>query len=108
MDIPNSNIGNMTDTHLQKNGWNEWAKYVLMSLEELKKQYTQSEHDIEVNREACIQAINNLELTITKEMSELKSEIKVMKTKHAARAVAWSSIIPGIAAAILLILKLLG
>ena len=96
----------MTNT-TTKNGWSEEAKYVLRSLDELKKQYRDAEDKIELNREAFINAVNSLELTVSKEMLELKTEIKVMKTKYAARAVMWSSIIPGITMAIMLVLKLI-
>ena len=107
MDTRN-NIGNMTDTQLQKNGWNEWAKYVLMSLEELKKQNSDQEGKIEVNREAFIQAVNSLEILITREMGEVKTDVKILKKQMAWRSVAWSSIIPALAAVIFMLFKMIG
>ena len=98
----------MTDTTNGNGGapsWNLWSKHVLISLEELKKQNAESEDKIDNNKDLFIKAINSLELTITKEMGELRSEYSVLKTRFAVRTVAWSSIIPGIAAAVLLILK---
>jgi hypothetical protein len=95
----------MAGDNTHKNGWSEEAKYVLRSLDELKKQYKDAEDKIELNREAFINAVNSLELTLSKEMLELKTEIKIMKTRYAARAVMWSSIIPALTAAVLLILK---
>ena len=103
-----NNIGQMTDTYLQKNGWNEWAKYVLMSLEELKKQNADQEGKIEVNREAFIQAVNNLEITVTKEMGQLTTEVKILKKQMAWRSIAWSSVIPAVATIILAALKIFG
>jgi len=94
--------------NIEKNGWNEWAKYVLMSLEELKKQYAESEDKIEGNKEDFVRAVNSLELTITKELGDLKNEYSVLKTRFAARTVALSSIVPSVVAAVLLILKYVG
>ena len=106
MDIQH-NIEEMASNYLEKNGWNEWAKYVLMSLEDLKKQTLEQDHKIEANKESSLQAINSLEVTVVKGMSDLSGEIKVIKKQITMRAVAWSSVIPGITAAVLLVLKLI-
>ena len=100
-------IKNMTNS-IERNGWNEWAKYVLMSLEELKNQLGESEDKIDKNKDSFIQAINNLELTVAKEMVTLRSDLTVMKTRFAARTMMWSSIVPGIVGGIMLLLKFLG
>ena len=67
---------------IEKNGWNEWAKYVLMSLEELKTQQATSE-----------QSINRLELSFIEKMAELVTEIKVIKTKSMQRAAMMSAMV---------------
>ena len=90
------------------NGWNTWAKHVLLSLEELKKQYSDQEGKIDNNRQEFIQAVTGLELAITKEISELKSEIKVMKTKYTQRAsliAAIVALLPTIGAVLFTLLK---
>jgi hypothetical protein len=108
MDIQTSNIGSMSEEYLQKNGWNEWAKYVLMSLEELKTQHAESEDKIDANKDVFVQAVNSLELTVTKEIGELTAEIKVIKKQMALRSIVWSSIIPIISATIYALIKFMG
>jgi len=93
--------------NVDKNGWNEWAKFVLISLEELKKQTSDQEDKIDANKDAFIQAVNSLELTVTKEIGALTSEIKVIKKQMALRSVAWSTVVPVIAVVIAGIIKLL-
>jgi hypothetical protein len=90
------------------NGWQEWAKYVLMSLEDLKAQNTCSEKKIDENKDAFIRAINTLELNVTREINEVRSDIAILKTRFAVRTVAWSSIIPGIVGGLMLLIKYLG
>jgi hypothetical protein len=97
----------MANTTEPNNGWNEWARFVLMSLEELKKQHAESEDKIDNNKDTFIQAINSLELTVTKEIGTLSSEIKVIKKQMAIRSMAWSSIVPAIGGIVALILKIL-
>lgn len=72
----------MSNNYLEKNGWNEWAKYVLMSLEELKTHQTVSE-----------ESIKNLELSIVKKIGEVTTEIKIIKTKSTQRAALTAAII---------------
>lgn len=82
----------MTSTYIEKNGWNEWAKYVLKSLEELKAQYTTMDNSIEANKETFIKAIAKLELSMTSHMADLSSEINVIKTKLSVRASMWGAL----------------
>ena len=88
-----NNIENMATTYLEKNGWNEWAKYVLMSLEELKRQHAESEDKIEDNHADFVKAINQLEISFTKQMGELTAEIKVLKTKTTQKASLYAALI---------------
>jgi hypothetical protein len=62
---------------IQKNGWNDWAKYVLMSLEDLKKQGTDQDNKID-----------SLQLEVIKEITQLRGEINVINTKITQRATA--------------------
>jgi len=98
----------MAEEYLKANGWNEWAKYVLKTLEELKQQSSFQEGKIDVNRQEFISAVNSLELSITKEMAELTTGITVLKKQMAWRSVVWSSIIPAITAIVIAALKVLG
>ena len=88
------NIEKMTNPELNTNSWVEWRKYVLASLNELKEQYTESEDKIEGNREMFIKAVGRLELSVTKTIAELTTEVKVLKTRVTQRAMAMSAIIP--------------
>lgn len=96
----------MTNSTTMSNGdWSVWAKFVLKSLEELKQEYLSSEKKIEDNRDAFIEAVNKLELAMVKQVGEIKAEIKIINNKMAIRSIVWSSIIPAIAAIIMLIIK---
>ena len=75
-----------TDNILRKNGWNEWEKYVLKSLEELKHCSELQDERIEGNKAEYINAINRLELSFVEKMAELTSDINIIKTKITQRA----------------------
>ena len=107
MDIQN-NIGDMANTYLEKNGWNEWAKYVLMSLEELKANSALMDDKIDTNKVAYIEAINRLEVSITTKMGEFSAEVKVLKKELAIRSVAVSSVIPIVAGIVYGLFRLIG
>ena len=106
MDSLNKDIEKMTDSYIQKNGWNEWAKYVLKSLEDLKNQYAENEKKIDVNRESFVEAVNTLQISVIKEMGVLSAEVKSIKKDLALRSVALSSIIPLLAAIVYALIKL--
>jgi len=62
-------------TDLTKNGWNEWANFVLHALEELKKQHDDSDKKIEENKDKYVEAIG-----------KLYTAIKILETKMTIRA----------------------
>lgn len=85
---------------IAKNGWNEWAKYVLLSLEELKKQHSESEIKDD-----------KLQLLVIKEISDLRGEIKVINNRITQRATAISLLaggLPALATLIFWVLKMKG
>lgn len=82
----NNNIDKMANPNVSLNGWTEWAKYVLTSIEELKQQHTEAEDKIDDNRDAFIKAVTSLELSVTREIGSLTAEVKVLKTKTTQRA----------------------
>lgn len=85
-----------TDT-LKPNGWNEWANYVLKSLEDLKKQLESTDCSVKENKEDFLKAIG-----------DLKADIRVLQTKVTQRATftgALAGFIPSLAAFIYFILK---
>lgn len=89
--------------------WLIWSKYVLLSLEELKTQYTVQEKRIETNKDEYIAALNKIEITVTEKFMELSNEINVIKTKIERRAIwmgALSGFLPAVAALIYMILRL--
>jgi len=89
-------IEEMAEGYLQKNGWNEWAKYVLLSLEELKKQYAEQEGKIDDNKDAQLLAI-----------SQLTTEVKVLQTRITQRASLYAALIAFLPTMGLVIYKLL-
>ena len=94
MSSNNDNIEKMANPNLSVNGWVEWRKYILKSLDELKVQHAESEDKIEGNRELFIKAVGSLELSVTKKIGELTTEVKILKTKVAQRAMIMSAVIP--------------
>ena len=94
MGSDNNNINKMANPNLNVNGWVEWRKYVLKSLDDLKKQHIETEDKIEDNRDMFVNAVSRLELSVTKEIGELTTEVKILKSKVAQRAMAMSAIIP--------------
>ena len=93
MSSNNNDIKKMATPELNTNGWVEWRKYVLKSLDELKVQHTESEDKIEGNREMFLKAVSRLELTVTKEIGELTAEVKVLKTKTTQKAAVYAALI---------------
>ena len=89
-----NDINKMATPNLNVNGWVEWRKYVLKSLDDLKKQHTETEDKIEDNRDMFVKAVTRLELSVTKEIGSLTTEVKILKSKVAQRAMAMSAIIP--------------
>lgn len=87
--------------------WAKSAKYVLKSLDELKKHYEESENKIDANREAFMKAVNNLELTVVTKVGELRSDIKVIQTKMNQKAAMWGIIAGLIPASITFIFTLI-
>jgi rubrerythrin len=65
----------MNNNGIPKNGWNEWAKYVLKTLEELKQQHVDSEKKIDDNKDEYLKAVN-----------KLYTSIKVLETRMTTRA----------------------
>ena len=64
------------DLHdIKKNGWNEWAKYVLNTLEELKDQFQKSEKTRAEDKEK-----------IQESLAKLHTSIKVLETRITIRA----------------------
>ena len=93
MSSSKDNIKKMANPDLNVNGWVEWRKYVLKSLDELKTQYTDSEDKIENNREMFLKAVGRLELSVTKEIGGLTAEVKVLKTKTTQKASIYAAFI---------------
>lgn len=83
-----------------RNGWSEDAKYVLISLEELKKQHTESDDKNDSFREEVI-----------REISDLRGELKVIDTKITQKATAigaLAGLVPATLALIWMLLKTRG
>jgi len=98
----------MTNTYPNKNGWNEWANYVLKALEELKTTSVLMDDKIDSNKETYIEVINKLELSITKQMATNHSEIAVLKKEVYLRAIAFSAAISIITGVIFTLIKTIG
>ena len=96
MSSNDDNIDKMANPELNVNGWVEWRKYVLASLDELKKQYVEAEDKIEGNREMFLRAVTSLELSVSKEIGELTTEVKILKTRVTQRALFMAAIIAAI------------
>lgn len=94
MSSNNNDIDKMANPNVSLNGWTEWAKYVLTSIDELKQQHDDAEDKIDKNRESFIKAVTSLELSVTKNIAELTTEVKILKTRVTQRAMAMSAIIP--------------
>jgi len=62
----------MADIEVKYNGWNEWAKYVLKSIERLEHNITTLEDKADINK-----------LEVLKEIADIKREIAMLKTKSA-------------------------
>ena len=60
---------------IDNGGWNQWAKYILMSLEKLEKQATSSELKNE-----------ELQLLLIKEIGEIRGDLKVINQKITQKA----------------------
>ena len=65
----------MPDYDIKTNGWNEWAKYVLKTLEDLKAQLETSEKGRGEDKEKVMQAI-----------SDIRGDIKVLQARMTQRA----------------------
>ena len=76
--------------------WNQWAKYVLKTLEELSQYNKETAIKVDQNKDAYIEALNTFKLEVTAQFGDLKKEISVIKTKTAIR----SSLIGAISAAV--------
>jgi len=109
MSLTKEEIIKMTDNTLKQNGWSEYGRFVLSALDDLKKQYECSEAKIDANREAYVDAINQLKLEVVRQIGELKGEIKVINTKITQRAAIIGFIggfLPALAVALYAIIKL--
>jgi nitrate/nitrite-specific signal transduction histidine kinase len=76
----------MSVNDIPKNGWNEWAKYVLKTLEELKQQHVDSEKKIDDNKDDYLKAVNRL-----------YTSIKILESRMTTRAAfsgAFAAMIP--------------
>lgn len=105
----------MPDTTIKPNGWNEWAHFVLTALRDLKSQVEKLDDKIDDQKTDFLKAVNELEKAILQERSDRAQEISQMSQEIITKqlderriptrkeTLAWSSIIPGIAAAFLLI-----
>ncbi len=65
----------MDSNNLSKNGWNEWAKYVLKTLEDLKIQYIAFDKKADENKDKCLEDI-----------AKLSTSIKILETRMTTRA----------------------
>lgn len=93
----------MPDSTLETNGWNQWAKYVLKTLEELSQYNKDTAIKVDQNKDAYIEALNAFKLEVTAQFGDLKKEISVIKTKTAIRSSLIGAIAAGIPAAAYLI-----
>jgi len=87
--------------------WSIWAKYVLKSLEDLKLQHSLSENKIDSNKDDYIKVVNNLELVVTRELGDLRSELKLIQNRINQRAAVLGVIAGSIPAIIGLIYTLI-
>jgi len=89
------------------NGWSKWEKHILISIDELKKQHCESELKIDQNRDKFIDAVNALSITIIEEVGDLRSDIKIMKTRITQRSAIWGVVAGSFPALIALIITLI-
>lgn len=82
----------MTEPDIKYNGWNEWAKYVLKSIERLEYNLTALEEKSDINK-----------IEMLKEMAEIKKEIAMLKTK----AAVWGGMAASIPAIVSIIISIL-
>lgn len=90
------------------NGWDEWQRYVLKSLDDIKDHNEAQDKKIECNREAFIDAVGELKISMLKEIGSVKSDIKIINTKLTARSAISGFVagfLPSLTALIYMILK---
>ena len=93
----------MSESKLDTNGFSKWEKYILISIEDLKKQYDEAEDKIDKNRDKFIEAVNALAITVTEEVGDLRADIKLINQKITQRAMAVGAIAGGVPATVMLI-----
>jgi hypothetical protein len=76
----------MNNNDIPKNGWNEWAKYVLKTLEELKQQHVDSENKLDKNKEDSDKKIIDVKDKTVEEIGKLVIAIKILETRMTTRA----------------------
>jgi len=86
----------MPNTYPDTSTWNEWAKYVLKSLEDLKTQLGNSDKKIDDNKDATLSEINKLIIAI-----------KILETKLTLRAAMSGALASMIPVAIALVIWLI-
>jgi len=69
-----------------QNGWNEWARYVLQTLEDLKKQNNSCDDKMDANKEQMSKDISDNRDQLSKDISKLYTAIKILETKMTIRA----------------------
>jgi late competence protein required for DNA uptake (superfamily II DNA/RNA helicase) len=93
---------------LKPSGWSDWAKYVLISIEDIIKSHKQLEGKVEENKLEYINAINELRVEIVKQFGEYKRDIGVIQTKIERKSVAIGALagfIPALITALFFLLK---
>jgi len=61
--------------------WNEWAKYVLLSIEDIITAHAALEKKVESNKDEYVQSINDLKIEMIKQFGDFKKDISIIKTK---------------------------
>lgn len=90
-------------TNMNNGEWGVWAKHVLITIETLTKSQKNLDDKVDRNKDTYIAAINELKLGVTEQFGELKSELRVVKTKYERRALLISSLVGGVPAVAALI-----